>query len=72
MPEMQLSSVLLPAPFGPISPTMDPVSTAKLTSLQRVDAAEIDRLTFFDRETRHRSHALPREAHAPCPTAPAA
>ena len=26
MPEMQLSSVLLPAPFGPINPTIDPDS----------------------------------------------
>src|ERR1700733_9227787 len=34
MPEMQLSSVLLPAPFGPISPTMDPVSSANETSFR--------------------------------------
>src|SRR4051812_8735006 len=32
MPEMQLSSVLLPAPLGPISPTIDPVSSANETS----------------------------------------
>ena len=30
MPEMQLSSVLLPAPFGPISPTIDPAIQREL------------------------------------------
>src|SRR5450631_715441 len=34
IPETQLRSVLLPAPFGPISPTMEPASSAKLTPLK--------------------------------------
>src|SRR5437868_14838109 len=34
IPEMQLSSVLLPAPLGPINPTIDPVSSANETSLR--------------------------------------
>src|SRR5580692_11068811 len=34
MPEMQFSSVLLPAPLGPINPTIDPDSSAKLTPVK--------------------------------------
>src|ERR1700677_2920238 len=34
MPEMQLSSVLLPAPLGPINPTIDPDSSVKLTPVK--------------------------------------
>jgi len=34
IPEMQFNRVLLPAPFGPIKPTIDPDSSAKVTSLK--------------------------------------
>src|ERR1700744_6481025 len=34
MPEIQFNSVLLPAPFGPINPTIDPASSAKVTSVR--------------------------------------
>ena len=33
---MQLNSVVLPAPFGPISPQMAPLATSKLTSSSAV------------------------------------
>ena len=68
MPEMQLSSVLLPAPFGPISPTIEPDSSAKLTSLSAWMPPKVHR-NVFDGEICHLRNLLPRPRiipHRPC------
>src|SRR5271167_3179434 len=66
MPEMQLSSVLLPAPLGPISPTIDPVSSANETSLR---AWMPPKSTDTDSMERHVISRPPPETaqHAPQP-----
>ena len=40
VPVIRLSSVVLPAPFGPIRPRISPARTSKLTSLTAASAAE--------------------------------
>ena len=40
MPSRQLKNVVLPAPFGPISPTISPASTSRLDVVERGDARE--------------------------------
>ena len=68
MPEMQLSSVLLPAPFGPISPTIGSGLEREADAAERMDAAEIHR-HVFDRKTRHPGDLRPSRRsmpHSPC------
>src|SRR6202044_3514415 len=45
-PAIRLRSVVLPAPFGPISPTSPPCSISKLTSFTAASPAKY-RVTFF-------------------------
>ena len=43
MPLMQLSTLVLPAPFGPISANSSPRSTAKRHAVEHQQAAEAQR-----------------------------
>ena len=52
MPLMQLSTLVLPAPFGPISASSSPASTASDTSVEHDEAAEPQR-QILDRKLSH-------------------
>ena len=57
---MMLNSVVLPAPFGPITLQISPAVTLRLTSATALQAAEI-LADVFDRKQRgHDSHLLRR------------
>ena len=55
---MQLKSVVLPAPFGPIRPTIERSSTSKANVRERLDAAEPQR------QPAHPEQRLPGHARA--------
>src|ERR1700678_3335933 len=75
MPEMQLSRVLLPAPLGPINPTIDPDSSAKLTPVKAwmppksTETSSITRwltgraISGLSRQTARHSPKTPRHEH---------
>jgi hypothetical protein len=47
---MQLNSVVLPAPLGPINAQMSPCATSKLTPVESDDAAEAHRHTLYPQQ----------------------
>ena len=62
-PVMTLKRVVLPAPFGPMSPVTAPASAVERDLAQRGQAAEAHR-DVLDLEERHRCHASPSSAVA--------
>src|SRR5690606_2270823 len=63
VPLMRLNAVVLPAPFGPIRPTMAPCSTSKLTSRSAARPPK-DFERFSTRSSAAMSTSLPRAAQA--------
>ena len=68
VPQMQLTSVLLPEPFGPIRPSRSPGCTSSVDAVERDEAAEA-LADIVDMQ--QRGHGLPPRASVPAPARPA-
>ena len=70
VPQMQLTSVLLPEPFGPISPSRSPSADAEIDTVERDEAAEMLAQLAYLQQRRGHAFELLRPTSATRPTMP--